>query len=126
MIREFRDFIMRGNVVELAVAVVMAGAFGAVVTAFVEGLVTPLIAALFGQPDFSALDFEINDSVFRYGIVINALVSFILIAAAVFFFLVKPVNALMDRMRRRQEIEPTPDPAEIILLREIRDELQRR
>src|SRR3712207_3971505 len=99
MLKEFRDFVLRGNVVDLAVAVVIGAAFGAVVTAFVADFLTPLIAALGGQPDFSNLTFTINGSVFRYGDFLNKLLSFLLIAAAVFFFVVKPVNTLMARMK---------------------------
>ena len=107
MLKEFREFIMRGNVIDLAVAVVLGAAFGAVVTALVEDFITPLIAAIGGQPDFSSLDFTINDSVFRYGHFINSLISFLIIAAVIFFFVVKPMNALMERVRRG---ETTPDP----------------
>jgi len=99
VLAEFRQFIVRGNLVDLAVAVVLGVAFGAVVTSLVEDLITPLLAAVFGEPDFSGLSFTINDSEFRYGSFINALFSFVLIATVVFFFVVKPVNSLMDRMR---------------------------
>jgi large conductance mechanosensitive channel len=99
MPREYRDFVLRGNVVDLAVAVVIAVAFGAVVTSLVEDLITPLIAAIVGKPDFSALTFEINGSVFRYGEFINALISFVLIATAVFFLVVKPINELRRRFQ---------------------------
>ncbi len=97
MLKEFREFILRGNLVDLAVAVVIGTAFGAVVAAFVKNIVTPLIAAIGGEPDFSALTFKVNGSVFFYGQFINALLTFIIIAAVVFFFVVKPVNALMAR-----------------------------
>jgi len=99
MLQEFKAFLMRGNVVDLAVAVVVGAAFGGVVTALVEDLVTPIIAAIGGQPDFSALDFRINDSTFLYGHFINAVVSFVVIAAAIFFVVVKPLNALAARRR---------------------------
>jgi large conductance mechanosensitive channel len=99
MLKEFREFILRGNLVDLAVAVVLGVAFGAVVTAFVKDLVTPLLAAIGGQPDFSDLTFKINGSQFLYGEFINALLSFVIIAAVVFFFVVKPVNALMARRK---------------------------
>jgi large conductance mechanosensitive channel len=88
MLRDFKDFLFRGNLIELAVAVVIGLAFAAVVTAFVEGLITPLIAAIFGQPDFSDLTFTINDSVFRYGDFLNALITFVLVAAAIYFLVV--------------------------------------
>lgn len=107
MLREFREFIMRGNVIDLAVAVVIGAAFGSVVTSFVENLVTPLIAAIGGQPDFSEISFTINNSEFGIGMFINALVAFLIIAAVVFFFVVKPMNSLMERMRRQED---TPDP----------------
>ncbi len=107
MLRGFKQFLMRGNVIDLAVAVVMGAAFGAVVTSLVETLVTPLIAAIVGQPDFSAIAFTVNGSKFMIGRFINALVSFLLIAMAVYFFIVVPLNALMARMRRG---EATPDP----------------
>src|SRR3954469_12209601 len=99
MLKEFRDFILRGNVVELAVAVVIGAAFGAVVTAFVASFVTPLIAAIGGKPDFTALAFTINGSRFTYGLFLNALISFLTIAAVVFFFVVRPINALIARRR---------------------------
>ena len=100
--REFRDFILRGNVVDLAIAVVIGAAFSGIVTALVKDLVTPLIAAIGGQPDFSALYFTVNHSKFLLGDFINAGVSFLIIAAVVFLFVVKPVNTLMARFR------PTP------------------
>jgi large conductance mechanosensitive channel len=103
----FKQFIMRGNVLDLAVAVVMGGAFGGVVTALVKDLLTPLIAAIVGKPDFSAIKFEVNASKFLIGDFINALISFILIAAAVYFFVILPMNTLMARMRRG---EAPPDP----------------
>ena len=108
MLREFRDFILRGNVVDLAVAVVIGAAFGAVVTSLVENIITPIIAAIGGQPDFSALDFTINDSVFRYGAFLNAVISFLIIAAVIFFLVVKPMNALLSRRKAATaEVEPT-------------------
>jgi large conductance mechanosensitive channel len=106
MLNDFKAFLLRGNVVDLAVAIVIGVAFAAVVTALVEDLITPLIAMIFGQPDFSALDFTINDSTFRYGDFINKVFTFVTVAAAVFFFVVVPVNALMQRANK----EPPPDP----------------
>jgi large conductance mechanosensitive channel len=100
MFKEFRTFLLRGNVVDLAVAVVIGAAFGAVVTAFVEDIVTPLIAAIFGEPDFSNLTFTINGSVFRYGDFINKVIYFVIVAAAIFFVVVKPMNIMTARMRR--------------------------
>ena len=95
MLTEFKEFVLRGNVVDLAVAIVLGVAFGVVVNALVADLLTPLIAAIIGKPDFSRLAFTVNESTFRYGHFLNTVISFILIAAAVFFFFVKPVNALM-------------------------------
>ena len=107
MARGFREFLLRGNVLDLAVAVVMGAAFGAVVTALVKDLITPLIAAIIGKPDFSAIIFTVNDSKFLIGDFVNAIVSFILIGAAVYFFVVLPMNHLLARMRRG---EAAPDP----------------
>ena len=104
--KEFKTFLLRGNMVDLAVAVVIGAAFGAVIAALVKDLITPLIAALFGKPDFSNLTFTLNHSVFRYGDFLNAVIAFVLVAAAVFFFVVVPVNRLMARSHR----EPPPDP----------------
>jgi large conductance mechanosensitive channel len=103
----FKEFLLRGNVLDLAVAVVLGAAFGAVVTALVKDLITPLIAAIAGKPDFSAIVFEVNGSKFPVGDFLNALISFLLIAAAVYLFVVLPVNALMER-RRRGEAPPDP------------------
>src|SRR3954466_7987646 len=99
MFQGFKQFMLRGNVLDLAVAVVMGAAFGSVVTALVKDLITPIIAAIGGQPDFSSLAFEVNGSKFLIGDFINALVSFLLIATAIYFFIVLPVNALMARAR---------------------------
>jgi large conductance mechanosensitive channel len=103
----FKQFILRGNVLDLAVAVVIGAAFGAVVMAFVADLITPLIAALVGKPDFSAIKFHINGSEFKIGDFINAVISFLLIAAAVYFFVVLPVNKLNARLKRG-ELPPDP------------------
>ena len=105
VLAEFKDFILRGNVVDLAVAVVVGAAFGAVINALVKDIITPLIASIFGKPDFSALTFTINGSTFRYGAFLNSLIAFISIAAAVFFFVVQPINHLMARRRSA----PDPD-----------------
>jgi large conductance mechanosensitive channel len=121
MIKEFKDFLMRGNVIDLAVAVVIGAAFGALVTSLVTDLLTPIIAAIVGKPDFSDLTFTINGSVFRYGNFINALIAFVSIAAAVFFFVVKPINAI----NRRRGIEPGEERSETELLGEILEELRR-
>ena len=105
MLKEFRDFVLRGNVVDLAVAVVIGAAFGAVVSALVADFLTPLIGAIGGKPDFSALSFTINDAKFRYGHFLNALVSFLLVAATVFFFVVKPLNTLMARLKPETPVD---------------------
>jgi len=103
MLREFRDFLMKGNIVELAIAFVMGVAFAAVVNSFVNDLVMPIIAMIIGKPNFSDLTFTINDAVFRYGSFITALITFAAIAAAVFFFIVKPIDAIKARMSRAEE-----------------------
>src|SRR5207253_5387351 len=96
----FKQFILRGNVVDMAVGVVIGAAFATVVSAFTRDLLTPLIAAIVGKPDFSAVSFEVNHSIFPLGDFINAAVSFLLVAVAVYFFVVTPVNALVSRMRK--------------------------
>jgi large conductance mechanosensitive channel len=100
MLSGFKQFILRGNVVDLAVGVVIGAAFGSVVTAFTKDLLTPLIAAVVGKPDFSALGFSINGTAFPVGDFINVAVSFVLVAAAVYFFVVTPINALIARVRK--------------------------
>jgi large conductance mechanosensitive channel len=111
MLTEFRQFLLRGNVVDLAVAVVIGAAFGTVVTAFVDDLVTPLIGAIGGKPDFGALNFTINSSHFFYGAFLNALLAFVLVAAAIFFVVVKPMNMLEARRAAREpEAAPTTRP----------------
>ncbi|MDB5184406.1 MAG: mscL [Candidatus Saccharibacteria bacterium] len=108
MFRDFKKFILRGNTVDLAVAVVVGGAFSGIVTALVRDIITPIIAAVGGQPDFSKLVFKINGSAFLYGDFINAVVSFLIIASVIFFFVVQPVNKLMSRAARTKT---TPEPA---------------
>jgi large conductance mechanosensitive channel len=103
----FKQFLLRGNVVDMAVGIVIGAAFGTVVTGFVKGLLTPFIAALVKQPDFSALTFTINGSKFLYGDFINALVSFVIVASAVYFFVVLPMNTLMARMKKEPPVDPT-------------------
>lgn len=107
MLKGFKQFMMRGNVVDLAVAVVVGAAFGRVIAALVEGLITPLIAAIVGETDFSALTFEVNGSRFLYGEFINAVVAFLMIGAVVYFLVVVPVNTFTARMRRG---DAAPDP----------------
>jgi large conductance mechanosensitive channel len=105
MLKDFRQFLLRGNLVDLAIAVVIGAAFGAVVTALVRDLITPLIAAIGGEPDFGALSFTINGSHFFYGDFLNALLTFVTIAAVVFFLVVKPINALMQRLQSSAPVE---------------------
>jgi large conductance mechanosensitive channel len=108
MLREFRDFLLRGNIVELAVAFVMGLAFAAVVNSLVNDLIMPIIAMIFGKQNFDDLTFTINDATFRYGAFITVVIQFVAIAAAVFFFVVRPVNALLQRHRSPAE-EGLPD-----------------
>ena len=105
MLKEFRQFVLRGNVVDLAVAVVIGAAFGAVVTSMVEDLITPLVAALGGQSDFSDLEVDLRGSQLRYGEFLTALLSFLVVAAVVFFFVVKPLNALVARLRPEPAVD---------------------
>jgi large conductance mechanosensitive channel len=105
--KDFKEFLLRGNLVEMAVGIVIGLAFAAVVTAFVSDLITPLIAAIGGQPDFSGLSFTLNKSHFLYGAFINSLIAFVVIAAVVFFLVVKPVNALMARRKTEPAVDET-------------------
>ncbi len=118
---EFKEFLLRGNVVDLAVAVVIGAAFGAVVSALVRDILTPIIAMIFGKPDFAALEFTINDSVFRYGDFLNVLITFVTIAFVVFFFVVKPMNWLIDRRRKSATVDEDTLSDEAKYLAEIRD-----
>ena len=108
--KEFKEFLLRGNLVDTAVGIVIGLAFAAVITALVADLITPLIAAIGGNPDFSALSFTINGSHFLYGAFINALITFVVIAAVIFFLVVKPVNALMERRRTELPVEVATRP----------------
>jgi large conductance mechanosensitive channel len=126
MLKGFKEFIMRGNVVDLAVAVVIGAAFGAVVTALVSDIITPIIAAIGGQPNFADLKFTIHKSTFLYGDFINKIISFIIIAAAIYFLVVMPLNTLAERRARRLAAsEPTGEPQakaeDVVLLEQIRD-----
>ena len=120
MIKEFRDFLLRGKVVDLAVAVVIGAAFAALVNSLVADVLTPIIGAIVGKPDFSNLNFTINGSEFNYGNFLNALIAFLSVAAAVFFFVIKPMNTL-NRLRGASSEE---EASELELLAEIRDELR--
>jgi large conductance mechanosensitive channel len=121
ILEEFKQFLLRGNVIELAVAVVIGVAFGAVVNSLVKDILTPIVAAIFGKPDFASLTFSINDSTFRYGSFLNAVLSFVLIAAAIFFVVVKPYNVYLERRRRLDGEPPASKTDEVLVLEEIRD-----
>jgi len=107
MLKGFKEFILRGNVVDLAVAVVIGGAFGKIVSAMVEDLVTPLIGAFGGTPDFSNIYFTINNSKFMIGDFINQLISFLIIAAVIYFAIVMPMNKINERMKKGEKVDPT-------------------
>jgi large conductance mechanosensitive channel len=129
MLKGFKEFVMRGNVVDLAVAVVIGAAFGKIVSALVDGLINPLIAAIFGKTDISNVwKFEINHSIFSIGLILQAALNFLFVAAAIYFFIVMPLNKLAERRARGQEAESEPDPLtmEQQLLTEIRDSLSTR
>ena len=126
LLTEFKEFILRGNVVDMAVGVVIGLAFQAVVTALVKDILTPIIAAIFGKPDFGALYFRIHKSVFLYGDFINAVITFLSIALAVFIFVIKPVNYLVTRRRRGGADDAATLSDEAVLLSEIRDLLRQR
>ena len=123
MLQEFRDFILRGNVVDLAVAVVIGGAFAAITVSLVEDIITPMLGLL-GIPDFSTWTIEVGDAQMRIGKFFNTLISFLTIAGAIFFIVVKPMNAINAR-RATDEEEEEEGPSEIDLLTEIRDELRK-
>ena len=109
MLGEFKDFLFRGNILELAVAFVMGVAFAAMVNSLVDNLVMPIVAMIIGEPDFSGLDFTINDAVFRYGAFITDVIQFLAIAAAVFFVVVRPVGAMLARLRTEPVEQRMPD-----------------
>jgi large conductance mechanosensitive channel len=109
VLKDFKDFLFRGNIIELAVAFVMGVAFAAVVTSLVDNLVMPIVAAIIGKPDFRDLTFTIHDSVFRYGAFLTDLLQFVAIAAAVFFFVVKPIQGMLSRRRTESIEEGMPD-----------------
>jgi large conductance mechanosensitive channel len=127
MTRGFRDFLMRGNVVDLAVAVVIGAAFGAVVDGLLKGLINPLIAAVFGKPNLDGVGtFTINDAVFSIGVFLTALINFVIIAGAIYFVVVAPMNRINELRSRNAEPEAEETPADVALLTEIRDLLARR
>ena len=126
MIKGFKEFITRGNVVDLAVAVVIGAAFGKVITAVVEGVITPIIAAVFGQPNLKSVgNFQINGADFSLGLVLDALFTFLATAAAIYFFVVMPLNALAARRAKNEDVPEAAGPTEIELLTEIRDSLKK-
>ncbi len=107
MLKGFRDFLLRGNVIDLAVAVVIGAAFGTIVTAFVKDIITPIIAAIVGHPDFSNLYFTVNNSKFLIGDFLNTLISFVMIAGVIYFAVIIPVNKITARMNRGEKVDPT-------------------
>ena len=123
MIKEFRDFILRGNLVDLAVAVVIGTAFAALVKSFTDNLITPILALIGGKPDLTGLRFDISGTEFFYGAFLTDAIGFLIIAAVIFFFVVKPVNLLMERARSGETEDAAPDP-QIVVLEEIRDLLK--
>ncbi|MFN0094405.1 MAG: large conductance mechanosensitive channel protein MscL [Dehalococcoidia bacterium] len=126
IIQEFKAFLMRGNVVDLAVAVIMGVAFGAAVTTFVDGIISPIIGAIFGKPSFASVGIDIGDGRLQIGALIDSVINLITVGAAVFFFIVKPIGMLQARAKKEEAAAP-PAPAEdVVLLREIRDLLSRR
>lgn len=124
MLNDFKQFLLRGNVVDLAVGVVIGTAFGSVVSSLVSDLLTPLISAIARVPDFSGLTFTINGSTFKYGNFLNVIISFMLVASSIFFFVVKPMNMLVNKMKKEKKPEEVKHPTEIELLQEIRDLLK--
>ncbi len=124
MIKEFRDFLLRGNIIELAVAFVIGAAFALVVKSFNDNIITPIIAMLGGKPDFSGLYFTINGAQFRWGAFLTDLLGFVITAAAIFFLVVKPVNSINARRKSGEEPADADPSEEIVLLREIRDSLR--
>ncbi len=127
MLKGFKEFITRGNVMDLAVAVVIGAAFTAIVNALVKGFITPLIAAIFGEPDLTQVaTFTINDAEFSLGLILDAMFNFLAVAAAVYFFIVMPMNKLAERKARGDEPDPDPLTVEQQLLTEIRDSLANR
>lgn len=123
MIQEFRDFLFRGNVVDLAVAVVIGAAFGAIITSLVNDILTPMLG-IFGIPDFTTWVIQVGDAEMRIGLFLNALIAFVLIAAAIFFVVVKPMQRI-EAARASEEEEEEEGPSEVDLLTEIRDELRK-
>jgi large conductance mechanosensitive channel len=124
VVDEFKQFLLRGNVIDLAVAIVIGTAFTVVVNSLVKDIFTPLIAAVFGEPNFAALSFTINGSHFTYGNFLNALFTFVTVALAIFFLVVKPYNMYLERRRAGRDPEPAAKSEEVLVLEEIRDLLR--
>jgi large conductance mechanosensitive channel len=126
MIKGFKDFILRGNVVDLAVAIVIGGAFATVVNAFVVGIIGGILGAIGGSPSFGNAGFTINHSLINLGVVVNAIIYFVIVAAAIYFLVIVPVNHLAERRKRGEEPEAAAPAEDILLLQEIRDLLRQR
>jgi large conductance mechanosensitive channel len=126
MVKGFKDFLMRGNVVDLAVAIVIGGAFATVVKAFVDGIIGGILGAIGGSPSFGNAGFTINKSLINLGVVVNAVIYFVIVAAAVYFLVILPVNHLNERRKRGEEPETKAPGEDILLLQEIRDLLRQR
>jgi large conductance mechanosensitive channel len=124
MLKEFRTFILRGNAIDLAVAVVIGAAFTAVVNSLVTDILTPIISILFGKPNFDALTLTINGAVIAYGAFLNTVFTLVTVGVAVFFFVIRPINYLMARRKAGEEPPPEAVPEDIVLLGEIRDLLR--
>lgn len=121
----FKEFIMRGNIIDLAVGIVIGSAFAAVVSSLVSGFITPLIAAVFSKPNLaSTMTFEINDAIFSFGVILDALINFLFIAAAIYFLIIVPINHLQNLRKRGIVEEPESPPEDVLLLQQIRDLLQ--
>ena len=125
MIKEFREFALKGSLLDVAVGFVLGAAFATVVTSLVEDVITPLIAGIFGAPDFSELSIRVGESEIMYGNFLNAVIAFLLVALALFFFVVKPVNSIKARFAKEEEAEEAAPSDEAVPLAEIRDELRR-
>lgn len=123
MVKELKEFLLRGNVVDLAVAVVIGAAFGLIIAAFVDGIVNPLVALIFGQPDMSTIGFTVNESFFAIGSVLQATLNFILVGTVLFFF-IKAANRAMEKNEAEEEVAVEETPEDIVLLRQIRDQLR--
>ena len=126
MLKDFKAFLLRGNVVDLAVAVVIGAAFGTVVTSMVKDLITPLIAAIGGMPDFGGWSVTVHHSKIMYGSFLNALISFMIVSAVIFFFVVKPLNTLLIRFNSGKEKVPAAKDPQLSVLEEIRDSLAKK